>query len=1031
MSVQEIRKSGAQPTSIHYVSVPKICRYFSLLEAKAELRDLITKIVDLYNRTLGREEEIYDDIKDIEKPKWKEQPFQFKLRIYAQTIRPNSRLSQWITKDLKSEGHFETQRVNFVFFLFRARKIGEKRIKEIFALTTGQAYRVVQKFSDYRFPIAVAKRLMNPKILQSQKRPLVGSVILLTEVLKKGTDVSDSDVVDKLFARVKFAFREDSSIFALSCFQNKKGQPLPRGMSAEIGLGLVRIVKEISPQDYPEVLHHLSEIACKQETICTNEKKTIEKNSKDFDFLENFQPADFSLVPRLNKSLVQAIRNYICNDNDLPPFDFCHKQRSDFFKATEFTLQADGKEVEKWDSPPTAKTVMASLKGKVGKKKVSEEDFAKWLKGCNFTYKHEGKTTSGSVLDYLEGELRLKNGEVYWRLHTMWYEIHADYLGLIHIEFRKMLGSCLIEEHILSELWPSPEAKEATKKKLGNKKYDVEAEFNQKFLDKKGFLLGDKICPNGIELGDVFFIDKKEVYFFHVKEGFGHQTRDACSQILNAAKLLHFHNGRMKNQTKVLEQFYDMAIKGGDAYRNRVKEYTSKLSKEEFVEQFSSKKFIFVYAFADTAKGKRLFSKEKTINSAITPANLDEAHRNFKGKGQALHGELFKAGYLSKRGRLTSKFISSAKGTFVFDYLSVKAQREAVYDCLAKLKTQFDSTIAKLELISTQSEIESMGFEFKIFQILRQDYGKEEKTNETEDPDEHFELPELAELNEEEQEFNRDDLREGRSFTVGKEKFDIVSTTGDGACMLHALIGTAGSKSGQYFCPDARIKFRNELEKKKKDPQIEKLWNEWMVNFLKDYLGDNCSIYAEMVFNNVDMDDLMDALGENDKRKEQLKKTKEELFTQAWKDHQERLKGIFGTASAGLKINSKQLLNQFAANFDSVLVELDETPIGTSLYDNQKSVVKLSQARERIYTDFVKKREVRDAYIKGVSKDVYYFSTQELIIAAHLFNKHAVVYTHRHLNNLVDVAEKGGDLDNPKVVIFHKGNHFSHCEPKK
>ena len=64
----------------------------------------------------------------------------------------------------------------------------------------------------------------------------------------------------------------------------------------------------------------------------------------------------------------------------------------------------------------------------------------------------------------------------------------------------------------------SPEEKMAQKKKVaknhkntcdqGKKcqhktKYDAEAEYNQRYLPKDDYLLGDKICPQGIELFDI------------------------------------------------------------------------------------------------------------------------------------------------------------------------------------------------------------------------------------------------------------------------------------------------------------------------------------------------------------------------------------------------------------------------------------------------------------------------------------------------------------------------------------------------
>ncbi len=660
MSTVAVKEKATQNLSIHLLSLRKICRFFTVEEAKAELKDLICKVVDLYNRTLlVKDKEIYEEIADIKQPKWKVQTFEpFKISIYALVVRDKSRLSSWIEK-LGTEKDLTTQKIHYLFFLFREREIGKRIMKEIFALTTGNGYRVVQKFSDYDFPLKIAKRLMEPKIHRATKRPVVGPVLQLSEILKQNAEVLESDSLDKFFERTNLPFRKDSSIFNLQFFQNKKGQPLVKGMNADITLSLVRLSKEIAPENYPDILHHFSRIANQEKTICFGKKEKEEKDSEEFGFLEHFKPVDFTLTPQLNKALIQKIFDFIYHDVEFPPLDFCHKHRNDYFQSPEFTLLHAGASIgTPWGTAPSAVDVMERLKAYFQKKKFKEKEFEKTLKECSFSFQQEGKIKSAPLVDYLEGELRVKHGEVYWRLHTMWYEIHADYLGLIHEEFRRMLGQCLLDVSKLPHLWPSPESKKERKQALkdeGKKKYYIEEEYNQTYLGEKDYFLGDKICPQGIELGDVFHVDKEKLYLFHVKEGFKQSTRDACSQILNAAKLLHHHGGKKKTPIEVIEEFYEMACQGGDSsYRKKVKEEISKVKKRDFVKLFS-KKFVFVYAFADDAKGQRLLATEKDVSLSVTPAEIEKAHNKFKGQGKKLYQALQEEGYLTKKGVIKSR----------------------------------------------------------------------------------------------------------------------------------------------------------------------------------------------------------------------------------------------------------------------------------------------------------------------------------------------------------------------------------------
>ncbi len=1012
MSVE--KANGAQLLSIHYVSVLKVCRYFSLEKVSVDLRELIVRVVALYNHTIGSEESHYKEVLLERRPAWKVETFEpFTMCIYAQIIRSTSRLSSWLN-ELGSKESLGVQRVHYLFFLFRERKIGEKIFKEVFALTTGQAFRVVQRFSDYRFPINVARRLMDPEIQKSKKRPIVGSVLLLTEVLKQGAEVSETDQVDKLFARAKFEFRNDSSIFRLSFFQNSKGKQLARGMGAEIGLGLVRFSKEIHPNDFPAILHHLSEIACKQKTYCAGKDKKEEVDSEEFDFLDNFQPTDFTRVPELNRTLVAVLADFFFRNVVLPPFDFCHKHRSDFFQATRYILQVGKTAVATWDGVPMAVAVMTALKKHV----PEEKKFADWIDGVRFGFVHQGKTESAPVVDYLEGELRVKTGEVYWRLHTMWFEVHADYLGLVHQEFRKLLEDHLISSKLLPEKWPSPKQREETKKKLGQKKYDIEGEYNLKYLNKEGFIVGDKVCPAGIELGDIFLFKEKEVFFFHVKENFGHQTRDACSQILNAAKMLHHHAGKFKNPMRILRQFYKEAKTKGHVAAQMT------ISEDKFIDRFADKEFVFVYAVIDSSEKERRLSKERDVKSSLKEGDLEKAHPKFKGKGNELFQELVKEGYLSKRGRITSKFAITSKVSFAFPSLGVKAQRESLYDCLNEACTQFDSTIAKLELLSLRDDLTKLGFKLKILQVEREDYGPEDQAAFVRVKDPQFEVSTVDDLDEETRASIRGDIGEGDSFKVGEEEFDIMPTVGDGACGLHALLGQV--KEGHYVYAKARETFVERLKNQKA------LCEPWLTNFLKDYLGKAPSLYAKMVFEKLDLDDLQEELENLDEEKRESQTAQMKLFTQICDSEECRkaLKDVIARPLLDLKINPVQMQTELGGSLKYVLAALKEIELGASLQENVDALKDIKDRREQALRKFIQQPEVWEAYLQALAKKNYYLSTQELQIAAQLFNKHVVIYTHRHLDQ-VEPALEGGDPANEKIIIFHKGIHFSRCDLKQ
>ncbi len=391
---------------------------------------------------------------------------------------------------------------------------------------------------------------------------------------------------------------------------------------------------------------------------------------------------------------------------------------------------------------------------------------------------------------------------------------------------------------------------------------------------------------------------------------------------------------------------------------------------------------------------------------------------------------------------MTSKFHSETKAKFKLGELSVKKQNEDLYDCLVKFQTQFDSTIAKLELIALREELTKLGYELKILQISRSDYKgvPEIKYNDNIKNEFGIELDDFPDMDDSEWEEIREELREGKSFSVGNKNYFIEYTLGDGACGLHALLGE--KKSRQYAYPAdnpnaaARAQFIKNLEQEIKTPSIKKLWIKWMVQFLKDHLNIP-STDTKIVFENAsnEVEGLKTKLKKLDSEKEQQQKEQEECFSQAaqleaCKDALEKTLGIL---LDDFEVNPEKMNNKFRENLDDVLSVLEKTKgsvkagkIVARLTDVVEKLKDIEKRRENLLKQFVQKTEIWNAYLKGIARSDYYFSNQEIEIAAHLFKKRIVIYGHKYLSEVQEPIE-GGDPDQPKVVIFHKGNHFSRC----
>jgi hypothetical protein len=263
-------------------------------------------------------------------------------------------------------------------------------------------------------------------------------------------------------------------------------------------------------------------------------------------------------------------------------------------------------------------------------------------------------------------------------------------------------------------------------------------------------------------------------------------------------------------------------------------------------------------------------------------------------------------------------------------------------------------------------------------------------------------------------------LKEGKQFSVGQQSYYIAVTTADGACGLHALVGK--KIDGRYTCPDSRKEFGLKLSQKIEEQSIRQLWRGWMILSLKDYIGIRSYPYTEFVFGKISnsIQTLQAALAELDREKDKLQKDQEMLFDKL--SQLDEFKDI-------KDLDREKRNNKIRENLNQIIEKQKGNDIGNALADNLASLAGVESRREALLENFIDKKEVWEAYKEAIANPGYYLSTQELGLAAHLFEKRVVVYAESPLNpGQGELCLKTGNSDHPEIVIFHRGLHYSRCE---
>lgn len=243
-----------------------------------------------------------------------------------------------------------------------------------------------------------------------------------------------------------------------------------------------------------------------------------------------------------------------------------------------------------------------------------------------------------------------------------------------------------------------------------------EETYNRSYLSadyghKKGFLVFDQICPHNIEPCDVIKFTKDTTYLYHIKETFGQHTRDACSQILNAAKEVRSALS-VQQADHFLQLLWKMGTeKGLKGWKLQVKQQLEDLGEAEFFKIFQERKIVFVYALLE--QPNQSLYDEITTKSRLAPEDFDfgtqEEQKDFFGK-------LKEESFLDSNGRITGKFYSSSQEKFEIPGANKKTNK-AIYDKIAGYKSVSNSTLAKFEVLNVAREVRALGFEFKLCQI--------------------------------------------------------------------------------------------------------------------------------------------------------------------------------------------------------------------------------------------------------------------------------------------------------------------------
>lgn len=680
----------------------------------------------------------------------------FKIKIYKQTKTVPSKFWAFYTSKSEENEIKEETVMSGIFFYY------SDEHDDIYARAAKNGWSIIQPYSDHEFPVKVAAYILSPN-----GRKAYGEVKLFGNECRADKRVNKAETTNPFKAVICDRFtadlRDDASILALKCFKTNVGC---KKISVNVTFNYIKIEKIFKESAYFEIIEHFHQIYSGAKMQTTKGKAQTRTDAFD-NYVKSVKMDDNeTLVNGLNDEVKKMLRGFFYSDGSSPlSVDFSNRKLPDFYRTNQFTLKYNGSIVHSFSQRPTLEDILMILK-------ENKYEFTDIIDKTRISFKAlKRRCRTEKLMDLIEGDMYF-NGCVYWRLSTTWYYLHDNFYIKLEKEFSKYLKRYLMPLRDEAQLkipwqwWYSNVGKkgEGTKAKFLNENH-----YNEKYRKKEGFVVGDRITPDNIELFDLLFTvsgssRQPHHYIYHVKKGFNSSSRIGCAQVLDAinvsnGSLNSINDTHMKNFYDCIENDLPDNLKPIDNFKRIFTNVSS-----TFVYAVQSNKFFknseeftnisTLFKDPNYRRDKRSLQLEKEISSTIKADELlnyftkfKEIHENAYSNIVAAFGDIFlnnrvqstiehiiqvlkDEGYVNDKGEVQPKLAYSSEDSFIDNFENSERNgwicklAGSLFMLLGPYRTLFTSIAAKMQVIHTVELAKKKKTKFMICEIFGEERDK-------------------------------------------------------------------------------------------------------------------------------------------------------------------------------------------------------------------------------------------------------------------------------------------------------------------
>ncbi len=438
--------------------------------------------------------------------------------------------------------------------------------KHIFAITTGQGFRMIQDFAVPRFGLIIASTYSGRFKITSLNSNAMSSIIHSSKTIYTNEiDFIDVDALDTVFKEITGRLKDSTSVKSLL------------GLKATSKRNSMKITAKDYVQfscalNFSGLLHLLSIIDTYNYEILSDKFNLITPMTRKRDDV---------IITQNNVAVADALYDAIIGKSNFP-FDLFHKDTEEYIAADQYVVynQDTQEEYGVSEDYDAIKLLQTAYETFLDGSETNKAAFHSFMDTVRLQSRRgDYMSTDGTIMDHISGEIE-SDGINYYIFYGEYYRLNSTYSERLN----ESLNGKLRPEFYTNEIttaWP-----QGTNEDF----------FNEHASINDGYIHLHRVLSDQIEFADLLKVDGEYATVVHVKDGFNNDMRALDRQVeLSVARIMELKH---TNRSDYFEELYDYSLKKhtGITLSSVFK------TKENFIQTMKEKKLRYIIVIRPAKK---------------------------------------------------------------------------------------------------------------------------------------------------------------------------------------------------------------------------------------------------------------------------------------------------------------------------------------------------------------------------------------------------------------------------------------------